>query len=110
MLGRFAGAAAWAPKPRRLATCKLEKALEPCPPVLHLTDWEIGACPVLLAGNQTAMSLGRIVNFLYIFCRSFSQSCEFRHEREPSSPDGEEAEAKKRRLKEVGSEGSELPK
>ena len=56
------------------------------------------------------MSLGRIINYLYIFCRAFSQSCEFRHEREPSSSDGEEAKAKKRKLKEVGSEGSELPK
>ena len=56
------------------------------------------------------MSLGRIINYLYIFSRALSQSCEFRRVREPSSPDGEEAEAKKRRLKEVGSEGSELPK
>ena len=86
------------------------KALKSFPPIIHLTYWEIGACPVLLAGNQTAMSLGRIINYLYSFFRAFPQSCEFRHEREPSSPDGEETEAKKRRLKEVGSEGSELPK
>ena len=85
-------------------------ALKSFPPIIHLTDWEIGACPVLLAGTQTALSWGRIINYLYSFCRTFPQSCEFRREREPSSSDGEEAKAKKRKLKEVGSEGSELPK
>ena len=86
------------------------KALKSFPPIIHLTYWEIGACPVLLAGTQTALSWGWIINYLYSFRRAFPQSCEFRRGREPSSSDGEEAKAKKRKLKEVGSEGSELPK
>ena len=61
------------------------KALKAFPPILHLTAWEIGACPVLLAGTQTAMSSGWIINYLYSFCRVPSQSCEFRHERRASS-------------------------
>ena len=86
------------------------KALKSFPPIIHLTYWEIGACPVLLAGAQTALSWGWTINYLHSFRRAFPQSCEFRRGREPSSSDGEEAKAKKRKLKEVGSEGSELPK
>ena len=86
------------------------KDLRASPSSLHLTTWELGAWPVLLAGTQTAMILGRIINYLYSFCRVFPQSCEFHREREASSLGDEEADAKKRKLEEVGPEGSELPK
>ena len=56
------------------------------------------------------MSLGRIINYLYSFRRVIPQPCKSRREREASSSDDEEAGAKERKLEEVGSGGSEMPK
>ena len=70
------------------------------PSSLHLTAWEIGACPVLFAGTQTTMSLGWSINYLRSFCR----------DEEPPSSDNEEAEAKKPKLGEADPQDSGLRK
>ena len=77
---------------------------------LHLTAWKLGAWPVLLAWAQTTMSSGWIANYLYSSCRAPPEKCEFHLDKEKSSSDNEEAEAKKRKLGEADPEDSGLRK
>ena len=46
-------------------------------------------------------------HLVYTFCRAMPQTSEFHHGQEATFPGNEEAEAKKRKLEEPGSEGSE---
>ena len=86
------------------------KDMKDFPSSLHLTAWQLGARPVLLAGTQTAMSFGWVANYLSSFCRAFPQKCELRRGIESSSSDEQEIEAKKRKLGKAGSGNVELNK
>ena len=74
------------------------KDLAKFPSSLHLAAWEIGAWPMLITGTQTAMSLGRIIRYLFDFARALPDRCEFHHAAESSSSEEDEDQAKKRKI------------
>ena len=77
------------------------------PSCVHLAAWEIGAWLALLAGTQTAMSLGWVINFPPSFCQSLPERREFHCNMPESSSEEELGEAKKRKLEDEQSEAEE---
>ena len=78
------------------------------PSSLHLAAWKLGARPTLIAGTQTIMGLGWIIDYVFSFRRALRERCEIHHEVATTSSEEELGEAKKLKLEEAQFEEAEL--